>query len=463
MAALRQIQNWLDENFAALLAEHRVPGASLAVLSGDATAGAAAGVLSRDTDVAVTEDAVFQIGSITKVFTATLVMQLVDEGLVELDAPVRRYLPGFRVAEREAGDRITVRHLLTHTAGFEGDIFEETTRYDDAVERFVADILPDAAQIFPPGELFSYNNAGFVVLGRLVEVLRGGRYGAVLREHLTDPLGMDKLAIGADEAILRRAAVGHVKSESDTDWRPVPTWGLAHSNTPAGATPCLPAGQLIRLAGLHLSDGLAPDGTRLLSAESARAMRQPQVAMPRRTPLGSQLGLAWHLPATERGALVGHDGGTIGQAATLVTVPDKRVAVALLTNGGKVADLFEAVMGHLLPELADATFPPKPIVPRTPQPVADPSRFVGRYFGRLISFDVTAEDGKLSLTAEYGKLAEDAGTDSRLHRELIPVEEDIFAAVEPDGTLAASIAFVGSDHRGRARYLHNHRANPRVG
>jgi CubicO group peptidase (beta-lactamase class C family) len=462
MTSLSDIRSWLDANLAQRLEKHQVPGANLAVYQGGQVIEAAAGLLSLDTGVEATTDAVFQIGSITKVLTTSLVMQLVDSGAVDLDAPVRRYLPEFRVADADASAAITVRQLMTHTSGFEGDLFIETTKEDDAVERFVADVLPTVAQPLAPGTLFSYNNAGFVVLGRIVEVLRGKPYVAVLRERLADPLGMSSLCVTADEAILHRAAVGHVKSEADGQWHPVKVWGLAHSNTPAGATPNLPAGQLINLARLHLSGGLAPDGTRLLSEESVAAMRQPQVDVPRRTRLDSRIGLAWHLFDTADGVMVSHDGGTLGQIAFLGTWPDRDLAVAVLTNGGNPAALLRDVAGHILSELGGASLPPELELPETPAPVDNPERYVGRYTGRLSKFEVTEVDGGLSLTIDFGDLAAQSGAERYLTRDLVRVDGEIFACPGDDGAIAATFAFIGSDDSGRARFLHNHRANPRV-
>jgi CubicO group peptidase (beta-lactamase class C family) len=174
---------WVAERLPALLEEHDVPAAGVAVLADGEVADVAAGVLSRSTGVEATTESVFQIGSITKLWTSTLVMQLVDEGAVDLDAPVRTYLPDFRIADEGAAAQITVRQLLTHTSGFEGDIFTDTGRGDDAVEKYLG-VLHDVPQLFPPGDLWSYNNAGFVVLGRLVEALRGKPYDVCLRERL---------------------------------------------------------------------------------------------------------------------------------------------------------------------------------------------------------------------------------------------------------------------------------------
>src|SRR4051812_15298954 len=183
MMSPEMVQSWLDEHFARIVKERAVPGASVAVLAQGQVLTAAGGVLSTATGVEVTTDAVFQIGSITKLWTSALVMQLVDDGLVDLDAPLRTYLPEFAVADPAASAAITTRQLLCHVAGFEGDIFTDTGRGDDAIEKYIASIhgIP---QLFAPGEVFSYNNTGFVVLGRLVEVLRGKPFDEVLVERL---------------------------------------------------------------------------------------------------------------------------------------------------------------------------------------------------------------------------------------------------------------------------------------
>jgi len=175
MTKLDEVKGWVVEHLPALLEQYDVPAAAVGILAEGQVVDHAAGLLSRSTRVEATADSVFQIGSITKLWTSTLVMQLVDEGAVDLDAPLRSYLPEFRIADEGAARQITVRQLLTHTAGFEGDIFTDTGVGDDAVEKYLG-VLHEVPQLFAPGELWSYNNAGFVLLGRLVEVLRGTPY-----------------------------------------------------------------------------------------------------------------------------------------------------------------------------------------------------------------------------------------------------------------------------------------------
>src|SRR3954462_15781535 len=180
MSKLSEVQEWLDETLPQLLEKDNVPGAAWGVLQGDQVGDGAAGLLHKGTGVEATADSVFQIGSITKLWTSTLVMQLVDEGKVDLDEPVRTYLPEFRIADEDAAARITPRMLLSHSAGFEGDIFTDTGVGDDCVQKYLG-VLHDVPQLFPSGEQFSYNNAGFCVLGRLVEVMRDKTYDACQR------------------------------------------------------------------------------------------------------------------------------------------------------------------------------------------------------------------------------------------------------------------------------------------
>jgi CubicO group peptidase (beta-lactamase class C family) len=180
MSTLSDVAEWMAEQLPALIEKYDVPAAAVAVLAEGDVVDAAAGVLHTGTGVEATPDSVFQIGSITKLWTSTLVMQLVDEGKVDLDEPIRTYLPEFRIADEDAAALITTRMLLSHTAGFEGDIFTDTGVGDDCVEKFLG-VLHDVPQLFPSGEQFSYNNAGFCVLGRLVEVMRDKTYDACQR------------------------------------------------------------------------------------------------------------------------------------------------------------------------------------------------------------------------------------------------------------------------------------------
>ena len=160
----------LASRLAASIEKHKVPGASAAVFRAGQWEVAAAGVTNVTTGVDVTAETVMHIGSITKVLNATLVMQLVDEGRVELTAPLKRYLPDFRVADRAATERITVEMLLNHTCGIDGEYFPDAGPDAERIE----DVIPRIArqgQIHAPGAELSYCNSGAVLAGYLAQRL----------------------------------------------------------------------------------------------------------------------------------------------------------------------------------------------------------------------------------------------------------------------------------------------------
>lgn len=459
MAKLTEIGDWLSGALPGLLAEHRVPGAAVAVSAGDELVESAAGVLNLATGVTATADSVFQIGSITKVWTATLVMQLVDDGLLELDAPVRRYLPELRLLDETATAAITVRQLLCHTAGFEGDIFTDTGRGDDCVEKFVG-TLGEVPSLFPPGEMFSYNNAGYCMLGRIVEVLRGKAYDECLRQHLIAPLGLRHAATSADEAILHRAAVGHLRPEPDAELQPAPVWALVRSNTPAGSTLAMSPRDLLAFAQMHLRGGTAADGTRVLSPDSVAAMQRHQVSLPYLGIMGDAWGLGWELFDWPGGPVIGHDGGTIGQSAFLRAVPGKDIAVTLLTNGGDAIALYQALVGRVLRELDAAEMPPFP-APNGAGSPADASRYLGTYSSAVAETVVRQDpDGRIWAVRTPKGIAEMLGGPETF--ELVAFRNDTLLTVEKDHGLHMPYAFVGDDGHGRARYLHTGRADRRV-
>jgi CubicO group peptidase (beta-lactamase class C family) len=450
-----------------LAGRYDVPGVSVSVLADGEVTDAAAGVVNLRTGIEVTPDSPFMIQSITKVWTATLVMQLVDEGLVALDDPVTRHLPGFRTADPSLSAEITVRHLLTHTGGFEGDIWAPTSCDEDALRLFVEEHVAAAPQHVPPGRLYSYCSAGMGVLGRLVEVIRGTTYVDALRRHLAGPLGLDGVAADAGEALRFRTAIGHVRRGPDEPLRPLRIWAvMPPSNPAAGNQLAMPARGLVELARMHLADGLGPAGVRLLSADSARLMRTPQVEVPATVDPSVRQGLGWRLRLPD---VVEHGGDAPGNGAMLQLVPDRRVAVAALVNGGDMSGLLKELCEELLDELAGVEAPARPVAGPGEQRVADPGRYCGRYELRTEVTEVTTDDsGRLWLSQEERNEAAamtacaGAGPETVVG-ELRRFDGETFLRLDRKGRRAGVVEFIGSDDSGRARYLHTGRAAPRVG
>ena len=338
----------LEKKLSELIDAHGVPGAQLSVLDGDQLTEVAAGVLSQRTGCPSRSDALFLPGSIGKVYTATLVMMLVDEGKLELDAPIRRYLPDFEVQDARARDTVTVRHLLTHTSGFDGDHFTDTGRGDDALAQYVAGCA-ELPQIVDPGRIWSYSNSGYAILGRLVEVLSGVTFEQALRDRLFTPLGLTSTVSFADEAIVHPVAVGHVPDPEDPSRLIVtPTWGLHRAFSAMGSAIVASAGDVMRFVGLHLSGGLAPDGSRLLDADLVSAMQDRQVGLVDDTVLGEAWGLGWILDHWGDVEVIGHDGNSLGQNAFMRVAPAERFGFCLQTNVESALTLYR--------ELADWLF-----------------------------------------------------------------------------------------------------------
>ena len=358
-----------------------VPGAVLGVWADGRETVHATGVLSTRTGVEVTPDSVFQIGSITKTWTATMVAQLVDEGRLSYDATVADVLPGVRLGVDDVSDRVTVRHLLTHTSGIDGDIFVDTGRGDDCVERYVA-LLADAEQITEPGEVYCYCNSGFVLLGRMIEVLDGCVWDDALRARLVEPLGLDDVCLLPEDAILRRAAVGH-HEHPHTD-RPFDQWMLPRSLGPAGLITTT-AHDLLGYARMHLDAG----------PPSLAEMREPQGVVPNPKAFG-HIGLGWRLGDWDGVQVLAHDGATLGQTAMLRVVPERGFACCLLTNSAEGESLEERVLPEVFASYADLAVPEGP----RPDPDARPGdldRLAGRYHRRAVDFEVTVGDGGLTI------------------------------------------------------------------
>jgi len=435
----------------------RVPGASMAVLAGDELFATACGVLNARTGVEATTDSVFQMGSITKVWTTTLVMQLVDEGKLDIDARVVEMLPEFGLADAAAARSITLRQLLTHTSGIDGDQFADTGRGDDAIARFVG-YLHQVGCVHAPGARFSYCNAGFVVAGRLVEVLRGVPYDTVLRERLVQPLGLRATGTLPEHAILHRAAAGHFLDAGGSAMV-VPVWSLQHSNAPAGATAFTTASELLTFARLHLDDGMAASGTRLLSGESTRAMRTRQIELNGSAGvMADAWGLGWELKDGIGGTLVCHSGATIGQMAWLDLVPERRAALALLTNGGDATTLSRRVRDQVMREVAGVGLPPLPAIDASVR--VDAARYLGVYQRAGARVEVVTLEGGLGvrIRAIWFSMAPDPPT-----LALLPVGGDRFRVALPGGATDAIVGFAEASAPGGARFLEMQgRAHPRV-
>lgn len=457
------------ERLTTLATKYKVPGAELGILRYGGAAGVAAdevvtaahGVLSLRTNQPTTVDSLFQIGSITKVWTATVVMQLIDDGRFGLETPVVEVLPELRLSSDEVTRSVTIRHLLTHTSGIDGDVFTDTGRGDDCLERYVA-LLADVTQNHPVGVTWSYCNSGYSLLGRVIERVTGQTWDAALRERLFRPLGLTHTVTLPEEAILYGAAVGHVGGERE-EQRVTSVWVLPRSLGPAGLIVSR-AADVLAFARMHLAGGVAADGTRVLSEAAATAMAAHQADLPEKHLLGDSWGLGWIRFGWDGQRLIGHDGGTIGQAAFLRVLPSAGLAVTLLTNGGQTRDLYNALYREVFAELAGVNRP-APLTPPEIEVEVDAMPYVGVYERASVRLEVLAPDAEHPRarlrSTDTSTIAELEPEEPQVY-DLVPVEPDLFV-VRPPGSEAWLPVMFYSLESGE-RYLHfGARATPRVG
>jgi CubicO group peptidase (beta-lactamase class C family) len=420
-------------------------GVSVAVLHGGSVTTAAAGMANVASSVEMTPDTLMHIGSITKVFNATLVMQLVDEGRVDLNERVVRYLPELMLAERDALERITVQMLLNHTSGIDGDILPDQGHDEETIEKGVSRFA-QLRQKFAPGSEFSYCNAATVIAGHLVQRLTGKSWYTLVRERIFAPLRMKHAATLPEEAILQRAAVGHFLDASRR--APVRTSCafLPLSFAPCGTTLMMSAADLISFARAHI------DGPGILSERSTRAMQEVTVDNRGKGYTYIDAGIGWMVT---RDGMLFHAGGGPGIASVLYVFPKRGFAAAVLTNAPHSLTLINELVKPWLEELGG----PLPFgvadvrVPRAVEPV-DPTRYVGVYEDILHRFHVASAINGLTLSRQ-AKLAyyDNVSIEPAPPARLLPLSEHQFL-LDTDGPDAFRIFTFRNQHLGHLSQLY---------
>lgn len=438
--ALEQRLEWVPGRLQELLARYSIPGVAVGVWYDGEEFSTAAGMANQRAAIEATPETLFLIGSITKVFTTSLIMQMAEQGEVDLDVPVKHYLPNLVLSDPEAAATITIRHLLKHTNGISGDYFPDCGRGDDAVARCVA-TLPDVPMLHSPGAMFSYSNIGFILAGHLIERLTGQTWDRVIRERLLNPLGADTFSTLPEEALLHRVGVGHVPDSQTGELTPGQMWPEVRSGGPAGFTPWATTADLLRFARLHLNSGRADSGEQLLTPESVAAMKAQHVGS---NPSGAYEGDGWGLGwarhrYSEDEPVIGHNGGA---AAVLRVLPERNLAIASLTNAPMGMLVGHRIIDAIIAELCGLRIPE---APSSGVELDDLSPYEGTYRHLAAVYDITAEDNILEVRA--GKRAE---TPTRLH----PLDAFTFVATSSNSDVPAKAAFLKPDADGRPGYFH---------
>ena len=322
----------VDDIVNAELARQQIPGAAIAIVrDGKVIKEAGYGMANLEHQVPVTPDTVFQSGSVGKQFTAALVLLLAADGKLKLDDPIARHLP----STPPAWKRITVRHLLNHTAGLRDpdDIIKLNQNYTDAQLQRAGSKLPLQ---WAPGTKWAYSNFGYQLLGILCTRVGGKHYGEQLRERIFAPAGMQARIISERDIVPHRAAGydvvdGQFKNQE---------WVAPTLNTTADGSLYLTVRDLARW---HI----ALDGDHVLGAALKRAMWTPATL---KDGSAKTYGFGWETSPTLGRASVWHDGAWQGFTTQATRFVDDRLTVVVLTNRSEtdVARLLELVAAHYL-------------------------------------------------------------------------------------------------------------------
>ena len=422
-----------------LMRKWTVPGVAIGIYDGDDVEFAGFGITNIETGQPVAPETLFQIGSISKIFTATLAMTLVDDGLLDLDAPIVTYVPELALSDSAARDQITTRHLLTHTAGFYGDRFDDRGTGDDALEKAIC-ALADLPQQTAPGELYTYCNAGIDLVGRAIENILGQTFEAAMKQRVFDRLGLERSTYFAAEAIRHSVAVGHEVGGEDGLIVADP-WPIPRRSNPAGGVTSNVA-ELIRFAVMHMRNGAVGE-RRVISEESARAMRTVHA----KADYTHDRGLAWSIHPIGDLEVVEHGGATNGFMARLVLIPEKNYAIVVLTNGEYGSALHGAVVARAIEERFGTKDAARVRVTLSDDELA---RFTGTFEHKLADSTITLENGNLTMQRishnPFSGESKDLG-----NVRLSPLSETVF--IVEDGPLEGSIGELLLNDDGSMRFM----------
>lgn len=393
------------EQLAALVTEkmqaYGVPGVAFGIVKDGRVTVREFGVTNLDNPQPITADTIIPLASISKTVTTTAIMRLVEQGKIDLNAPVQKYLPDFRVQDDEASRTVAVWHLLTHTPGWEGQLTPDDWG-TQTLAHFV-ETMKDLPKLAEPGEVWSYNNAGFSVAGRIIEVVTGQSIHAALRSLVFEPIGLNRAFTQLDDMASFPFSVAHRgPAGRGSVIRPL----MKSSSVTAGGV-SMSLNDLLTYAQFHLGDGTGRDGKPVLTRASLQQMQTPRL---RKNATDEDMGLGWHLRKVG-GVLTAAHGGTLGHCLLVELVPDRHFALAILTNhtdGWRLVQDVERAALQVLENLTidpaqtighrgvNETMPDAPIMATQP----DPAPYIGLYqrppAGRN---NVRVQDGQLMVDA----------------------------------------------------------------
>jgi CubicO group peptidase (beta-lactamase class C family) len=367
-----------------------VPGAALGIYGNGREELAVFGLADVAGNRPVTLETRFQVGSITKPHTATAALRLVEQHKLDLDARVRTYIPALRLQDESVAANVTIRHLLTHTGGWFGDMMIENGTDDAAMARYVDEVFPTLPQLTPLGSYVNYNNSALGLLGRVIEVVTGQTYREAMERLVFAPLGMRSATFDPAVALTNPHALGYGEVDGRVD--EITPLLLPRHVDPAGNL-WLNIADVVRFGRFQAGNGLSADGKRVLKEETLRQMQTPQKTLA--DPHVGAIGFTWaviDLPGGLR--MLDHAGDPIAQASRITILPTKSLVIAVVTNSQDGAAVRSAAVAAALEEYAGTALQ-KPSFPAEPLNMSRDE--LEQYAG---SYDLPTDSFLLTLTGD---------------------------------------------------------------
>src|SRR5918993_2235817 len=416
-ASRREVEKFLDKTFARQLEEYEIPGATVSVVK-DGRVLLAKGYGDADAKTGkpvVADETLFRMASLSKLFTTTAVMQLAQEGKLDLDKDVNVYLDEVEVPDTYPGRPVTLRHLLTHTAGFEDRFTGSGARDASDLEplgRYLAEGMP--ARVRPPDEVMAYSNYGVALAGHVVEEVSGVPFDRYVEENVLDPLGMESTTFAqpVPPELGERMTPGYDIVEGE----PVAGESAGYPREAPAAAGITTATDMARFMIAHLQDGRYGDA-RILEEATAKEMHDEQFTSHPRLD-GMAYGFYEQTLNGER--VIEAAGGNRQYHTRLALLPEHNVGIFVAYNStGDGGDLAE---DELVEAFLDRYYPEPPISAESPAEAAsgDTERLVGSY--RLTRSNLTAFEKILTL---LGSATVTANADGSITTSGVPSRKNL--------------------------------------
>ncbi|WP_235972733.1 serine hydrolase domain-containing protein [Pedobacter ghigonis] len=313
----QKLNNQIDSLILAAMPDQQGPGGAFMVArKGQVLYQKAFGKANLELGVNLITESVFQLGSMTKQFTAAAVLLLAQQGKLKVSDPIGKYIPDY-----PGGDKITIHHLLTHTSGIKDFTKMKALAgiaQKEMTPKMMVDFFKDEPVDFAPGERFGYNNSGYVLLGYLIELVSGESYAAFVQQHIFNPLGMIHSYYASDRQLIEKRAYGYQKKES----------GYVNKTAINFSVPFASGALMSTLADLLKWQNALNQNKLLHVAEAQQAFSRYKLN-------NGELfnyGYGWHIKEIEGLVARAHGGSIFGFKSMGVYIPDEDIYVVGLTN-----------------------------------------------------------------------------------------------------------------------------------